>query len=172
MRPVVLSFEAMLETLRSVASQQHSHISQEMKFVDPADCDAVARFIEENDLNLIALGRHDISDAGVYALIQEYDTKATGLFEIHRRNIDLQYVISGREKISYISRDYDKHTVIQYDNMNDIEFVNPNGGWITDVFDSSKSIMIYPGTAHKPCISVGDRPEMVRKIVVKIPYRK
>ena len=52
-------------------------------------------FILNNDLTTFENGKYEIDGDKVTANIQEYDTKAEGLFEAHKNYIDIQYVISG-----------------------------------------------------------------------------
>jgi YhcH/YjgK/YiaL family protein len=46
-----------------------------------------------------ALGRHEIDGDDVFALVQRYTTKPIEerVFESHRKYIDIQYVLQGRE---------------------------------------------------------------------------
>ena len=160
MRPVVLPFNEMLGELRL------------LDCIDSNECEVIQQFIRQKDLYSIHPGKYDISDSGIYALIQEYDTKTAGLFENHRYHIDIQYIIAGHELISYSLEGYEKRDAVEYDSINDIEFFSPDCKCGTEILNSSNIAIIYPGVAHKPCISVGDAPELVRKVVIKIPYRK
>ena len=55
-------------------------------------------FIINNDLNSFKNGKYEIDGEKITANIQEYDTKNEGLFEAHRKYIDIQYMIKGSEK--------------------------------------------------------------------------
>lgn len=159
MRPVVLPFDAMLGELRL------------LDCIDSNECEVIQQFIGQ-DLYYLHPGKYEMSDSGIYALIQEYDTKTSGLFENHRYHIDIQYIIAGQELIFYTLEGYHKPDSIEYDSMNDIEFLCPECKFGAEVLNSSNIAIIYPGIAHKPCISVGEVPEKVRKVVIKVPYRK
>jgi len=56
-------------------------------------------FILKNDLKSFENGKYQINGEKIYANIQEYETKANGLFEAHRKYIDIQYIVNGFEKI-------------------------------------------------------------------------
>ena len=56
-------------------------------------------FVTSNDFTKTPPGRYDLK-GGMYYMVQNYETKPEpeGFFEAHRMYIDLQYVVSGRER--------------------------------------------------------------------------
>ena len=63
--------------------------------------DEAFAFLKNNDLTKLAPGKYPIDGDNVYASITEDSTKDydKSKWESHRKYIDLQYVISGEEKI-------------------------------------------------------------------------
>ncbi len=49
----------------------------------------------------LAPGKYQISDDKIYALVQEYETKTKTALEVHRKYIDIAYMISGEEKVLF-----------------------------------------------------------------------
>ena len=64
-------------------------------------CDEAFAFLKNNDLTKLAPGKYTIDVENVYASVTEAPTKNydKSKWESHRKYIDLQYVISGEEKI-------------------------------------------------------------------------
>jgi YhcH/YjgK/YiaL family protein len=123
-------------------------------------------YLRGTDLAQLSIGRHDIVGDEVFALVQEYRTRADaeGFWESHRRYIDVQYVASGAERMGYANigklkarqaYDVDKDLLI-YDGQGDFFVVT--AGMFT---------IFKPQDAHMPCLSPGE-PTTVRKVVIKV----
>ena len=120
-------------------------------------------YLLTTDFAKVEDGRHDLADY-LYANIQTYQTKEDALFEAHRDYIDIQYIISGEEKIGVA--DYSSCTeAIAYDKEKDIEFLNGNGEYYP--LKEGEYMILYPQDAHKPSISLNNQ-STVRKVVVKV----
>lgn len=131
-----------------------------------------AEFLLQNDLAALPPGRHEITGNGVYASVQEYDTKDNAPFENHRRYIDIQCIVSGHEEIfiSSISDCYDR--ISEYDAPSDIEFFGSSSDVRKVRICGTSCIILFPGEAHKPCISPDGRKSHIMKIVIKVPYKE
>ena len=79
-------------------------------------------WLQENELNKLPDGKYLIDGDNVYASIQTYDTKEDAKYESHREYIDIQYMISGSEKIGVTDLTNCK-TCIEYDLDRDLEFL-------------------------------------------------
>ena len=124
-------------------------------------------FLQNEELKTMPDGRHAIDGDNVYALIQSYETQlaAEKQFEAHRRYIDLQYVISGRETIvwSTLAR---LTGWLDYDEVNDA-IMCPEGEGTALLLDEGCFVVLFPQDAHKPgCI--WSNPAEVKKAVIKI----
>ena len=120
-------------------------------------------YLSTTDFTKVEDGRHDLTDY-LYANIQTYQTKEDALFEAHRDYIDIQYIISGEEKISVT--DYSSCTeAVAYDKEKDIEFLNGEGEYYP--LKEGEYMILYPQDAHKPSISLNNQ-STVRKAVVKV----
>jgi YhcH/YjgK/YiaL family protein len=101
----------------------------------------------------------------MFALVQEYDTKLKeqGLWEAHRRYIDLQYVVQGTEGFGYANINHLKQS--EYDSIKDFLPLHGDGDLVT-VHDGS-FILLLPEDAYMPGMAI-DKPVQVKKVVIKI----
>lgn len=139
--------------------------SQNMK--NGKSWEAAYKFLRENDLEKLAIGRYDLLD-GTYATVSEYKTKEpdSAKYEAHRKYIDIQYVQSGCEYIDLLPMSGIKEKAV-YDEKSDILFfVGKEGKRL--YADNNHFFVFFPEDVHRPCLKV-DSVSTVRKIVVKIP---
>ncbi len=125
-------------------------------------------FLRRTDLAELPVGSIQLG-LGVIAHIQQHTTTPAKelRFETHDQYFDVQYIISGTEKIGMINRagleldgDYDK--------VKDITFYREPEHCGSFMLDSYDFVVIEPEVAHKPRCSNGV-PCIVKKIVVKVP---
>ncbi len=130
--------------------------------------DKAFAFLKNSDLSNMPLGRVELGDQ-MYANIEEYIPREheNTRFEAHRKYIDIQYIIAGKEIIGLT--DIKNMTVIEsYNAEKDIEFGT------APEFTGLKAVpgiffLFFPDDAHRPCMRDGNNEEMVRKVVVKVP---
>ncbi len=130
---------------------------------------AVFKYLEDTDLEHLQTGSYRIAGDSVRVIVQQYDTRDVEElnYEAHRKYIDLQYVISGKELISVAGLDQYSTIVKPYDEMEDIGFYDVNEGVLRQA-DDQLFFIFFPDDAHMPCIKDGERLP-VKKIVFKIP---
>lgn len=70
--------------------------------LNPGIAEALA-YIKNNDLSKVLPGKYEISHNKVSMIVNEYDQKCTDRthLEAHRKNIDVQYWVSGSELMGY-----------------------------------------------------------------------
>lgn len=116
-------------------------------------------------------GRVEIDDAGLFALVQSYNSKARGdviRFEAHRKYIDIQYVVSGEEYEGWATLSKIDVTVA-YIPEKDVLFGPVAADDITLVrLKAGQVAVFYPTDAHAPMLAI-DEPSPIKKIVVKVP---
>jgi YhcH/YjgK/YiaL family protein len=112
--------------------------------------------------------RYDIDGDNLYATISEYNTKneETTKFEAHRKYIDIQYVIKGKEIMNLTPRALVKDVVTPYDSAKDIEFMNVEK-MVNHTATPAIFFIFFPTDAHRPGIKDGVNAP-VRKIVIKV----
>ncbi|HEX7494002.1 MAG TPA: YhcH/YjgK/YiaL family protein [Bacteroidales bacterium] len=126
------------------------------------------KFLKSNDLTKLELKRYDIDGDNLYATVSEYLSKneETAKFEAHRKYIDIQYVIVGKEVMNIAPITTVKEVLTPYDVAKDIEFITVDK--IVNYKASPANFFIFfPGDAHRPGIKDGVNSS-VRKLVVKL----
>jgi biofilm protein TabA len=124
-------------------------------------------FMSEPGFVTLPEGRHTIGAAGSYLVKSAYQTKdaAEGFIESHKKFIDIQVVLEGREKIGVCPLALCRE--ILYDPQKDfakhegsIDFLSLLPGYF---------IILFPQDGHMPGIRHGDARSPVIKAVIKVP---
>lgn len=158
------------EWLNGLDAKPHSSIDKD-QFAkqyhrNQAAWDKAFAYLKDTDLKSLANGRHVIDGTNVYAIVTEAPTKDYDktAFESHRKYIDLQYVITGEEKMAKtgvpsvaVSKPYDEAA--------DIAFYTGEGKMYK--VPAGTFMLFFPTEAHRPNITPGGN-KVVKKIVIKI----
>ena len=128
--------------------------------------DKAFAFLNRKDLDTLAPGNYPLDGKKVYAIVSTYDSKDMDKtkWESHRKYIDLQYVISGKEKIGVAPVSQAKVTEA-YDEAKDIAHYESAGKYY--VAEPGTFFLFFPQETHRPGIKV-DSGVPVRKLVIKI----
>jgi YhcH/YjgK/YiaL family protein len=126
------------------------------------------KFLKNNDLSKLEVKRYDIDGDNLFATVSEYMSKneETANFEAHRKYIDIQYVVSGKELMNIAPLTSVKEVITQYDAAKDIEFVTVNKV-VNYRATPSRFFIFFPCDAHRPGLKDGINSP-VRKVVVKV----
>ncbi len=125
-------------------------------------------FLINTDLKSLPDGKYEIDGNEIFANVQTLKTKAKEdkKWEVHRKYIDIQYVIKGREKMGYgILEDF-KTIVSPYAPEKDLEFLDGEKYNYIDVYEGD-FVMFYPNDIHAPMLKVNNEEE-IKKVIVKI----
>jgi len=135
-------------------------------YKNKAEWDKAFSFIRDSDLVHLKPGKHVIDGDDVYATITEGPEKTfeQSAWESHRKYIDLQYVITGKEKIG-VAPVANAIVTQAYDDKADIAHYISDGKFY--IGDPSAFFLFFPADAHRPNIHV-DGYDVVRKLVIKI----
>ncbi len=112
------------------------------------------------------VGSHALDGDNLFVNVEAYTSKPIdqGRFEAHRTYADVQYVVTGSERMGYAP--LDEVTEAQaYDPETDAAFFT--GGGVMLQVPAGTFAVFMPQDAHMPCIADGD-PARVRKVVVKV----
>ena len=119
---------------------------------------------------LIPDGNVEIDGTNVYAIVQSYTSNPVSgalKFEAHRKYIDIQYVVSGRELMGWAHLEK-LMTTIPYNETKDALYGVVPPEKVTFVhYGAGQAVVLYPTDAHSPGLADGDA-EAVKKIIVKI----
>lgn len=115
-------------------------------------------------------GTIEIDGKDVFAIIQSYETKQerdAPRFEAHRKYIDIQFLLSGRELMGWAP--LAALTVDEpYDDSKDILFGTvPETNRSFTSFTAGQAIILHPSDAHAPGLAEG-ASQPVKKVVVKL----
>ena len=126
------------------------------------------KFIYENNLLELPLGKTDIDGDNVWVNRMSYVGKEEGLckLENHHNYLDLQLVLSGVEGMGYVHIDRAFVKMVgEYDAVKDkANFVGPLDGIIK--LYSNDFVIVWPSDLHMPLIKVND--DQIEKAVFKI----
>ena len=129
---------------------------------------AALHFLETTDLAALPLGKTVIDGERLFALVQEYEPKPVSAlkYEAHRRYWDVQYVVSGLERMGWNT--LDRMTVTQpHDVGRDVAFFTGSGD--TFLVPAGTFAIFGPHDVHMPGIAPDSGPvATIRKIVVKV----
>jgi biofilm protein TabA len=119
-------------------------------------------------------GRHGLAGAGLYANVSSYRTEdpAAKPFEAHRRYLDVQVVLEGRETL-YWAPLRRLQAQGEYSPGEDITYYSPApgaGGLELGLpLEPGLFVVLFPQDGHRPgCHPAGGRPQAVRKLVLKV----
>ena len=128
--------------------------------------DKAFAFLNRKDLDTLSAGNYPLDGNNVYALVSLYNSKDPDntKWESHRKYIDLQYVIRGKEKIGVapVAR---ARVTEAYDESKDIAHYEADGKYY--VAEPGTFFLFFPQETHRPGIKVSSSVP-VRKLVIKI----
>lgn len=118
----------------------------------------------------IAVGTHQINPR-VKAIVSEYETKQVNEYgyEAHKKNIDIQYLLQGEERIACMP--IEKLTETEpYSEAKDAAFYAAEGVRAQEMTMGHGFFAIFfPQDAHMPQLCVAE-PMMVKKVVIKVEF--
>lgn len=125
-------------------------------------------FVEKAVSEKLECGRYEIEGEELFAVIQEYMTKdeSAGKLEAHRKHIDIQYIMSGKEimQTTLVS----PKIAEKYDTERDVEFYESAKNTSYTLVRSGEYAIFFPSDIHNPGLKYEDASESVKKIVLKI----
>lgn len=123
-------------------------------------------WLRTTDVGALPPGRHDIDGDRLFALVQQYTTRRPDecRWEAHRMYADIQYVVSGVERIGYAPLAAARECE-PYDAARDVAFFEPGEQFV--VLEPGMFAIFLPEDVHAPCGAAG-KPAAVKKIVVKV----
>jgi biofilm protein TabA len=129
---------------------------------------AFAFLADTHKLDTIKPGTYPI-DANAYASVTDGPEKSPDVakWESHRKNIDLQYIIRGKESMA-MAPVTSATVIVPYNEKKDAANYTADGKYYVATPD--EFFLFFPSEAHKPSMKVEGYDEPVKKIVIKIHY--
>ena len=125
-------------------------------------------FLLNTDLKSLKDGKYEIEGDKIFANIQTLKTKpkCDKKWEVHRKYIDIQYVIKGQESIGFGHIKDFKNVITAYDSIRDVEFLEGENYNFLNVEEGNFTVF-FPNDVHAPMLAVNGE-EMIKKVIVKI----
>jgi len=123
----------------------------------------------KGDLVTTATGKYILAGDEVIATISEYQTRKLEevRWESHKKFVDLQYLITGEEKMGILPLEKAVAPMI-YDETKDVMFFGDHEGQYF-VANPDNFFLFFPSDVHRPSIQIdGSKP--VKKLVIKIIF--
>ncbi len=126
------------------------------------------KWLMENDLAKLNVGRYEIQGEDIYAMVQAYQTIASSESypEAHRQYIDVQYLVAGKESMGFVPKTSLK-VYKAYVSEEDYELFDTTPDYTR--FTAGMFAVYFPGDAHQPRV-IYDQSEKVKKIVIKVKF--
>lgn len=129
-------------------------------------------FLAQHDFQDFAPGKIDLIPGKLFCLLQEMDSVpfAASRPESHRQFIDIQYLISGHERIGVSRVESARHTVVDdHTPQQDIMFWQVKEEEIQLELTPGMFAIFFPQDIHRPCCHPqGGGVNHLRKAVIKI----
>lgn len=125
------------------------------------------KYLQDNDCTRLAAGTLAIQGEQIFALVQDKTTKPReqGVWEAHRKHIDVQLVAAGVEEMGYAN--IQSLTVKQpYDEQADYALFEGRGSFVS--VPAGSIVIFFPEDGHMPGLAADGQPAAVRKVIVKV----
>ena len=129
--------------------------------------DKVIDFIGDNDINMLPLGRTDISGDDIYVNVVESDLSdpLDVQFEFHKKYLDLHIDIVGRERILFSDKNI---FTIEHEYEEDADYSLGEGSTIAEcIIDKNHFCICLINEPHKPCVKITSENK-TKKAIFKI----
>jgi len=145
-----------------------AHWNTEKHLYAPGIQKAMA-WLQANDLAALPTGRQELDGDKLYVMVNEYtsEPKDKRRAEAHRKYVDVQYIVKGKEIIGYA------HLQDGYEVLED-KLAEKDAIFYKIPADESDIILtegmfgiFFPWDVHRPNCAVGE-PGPIRKVVLKI----
>ena len=121
--------------------------------------------LKEVDFTSVPDGKYFADSEGVFYMVQSYETKEQNdTPEAHRKYIDIQYIVSGEEKIGF--GNLGEMTEVKANPEGDIWFYRGPMSYVT--LRSGSFGIFFPQDAHAPGMAVNSCAP-TKKVVIKVP---
>lgn len=157
-----------LGDIRNLDQEKHLYPSAVRRGLD---------YIKLHQLEDAPPGKYELESGKMFAIVQEYITQPISgqQYESHYSYIDIQYLVSGTERIGW--KRYNDRLKISFNRLSedDIQFYEDNSSLIGVGHGEGSDLIMEPGLfavffptdLHRPCGHV-HQESRIRKIVIKI----
>ena len=110
-------------------------------------------------------GKYEIDGKQLYAQVAEFETKPMekGVWEAHRRYIDVHYVIQGSERMGHAN--LHRLQANDYNEETDFQVFQGEGNFF--IMQPGTFAIMWPEDVHMPGMAAGN-PVLLKKVVIKV----
>ena len=128
----------------------------------------IVDFLSDFRKTEMAPGRYDIHGDDLFAAVSRYDTEPDGdrVFENHKKYIDLQIVLEGKEEIQWADTKTLTMVSEEFSKGGGIAFYKGESMGYT-LLGGEQCVILFEEDAHKPNV-LHEKSENVLKVVFKI----
>ena len=139
-----------------------------LKLINKDFGDAI-QFMMSGDFSNLELGRIEIENTNIFGIFQKYVTHPLegGIWEAHRKYLDIQFLIEGKENIAVAPIDKMQVTS-EYSRQSDVVLGNINSTVSLFEMHPGDFMILFPEEAHMPGIDLNEENQNI-KMVIKIP---
>jgi YhcH/YjgK/YiaL family protein len=125
--------------------------------------------LNEDSVRDAAPAKYEVDGENLFYIVYEYETKPEqeGRLEIHRKYLDIQYIVSGTECIGVAPLEGLTEET-PYDGETDLAFYEYEPTMSRLNLKQGMFAIFWPNEPHMPCRRIGNTSEKVKKIVVKV----
>ncbi len=130
--------------------------------------DKALQVAAETNFSTMENDKYEVDGDNIFYMVQRYQTKpiAQGKLEAHRKYIDIQIIITGREIIGYQALS-DQQPQDDYDPKNDFILYDPIGPLTKLKLSSNQFCVFFPDDLHMPGIT-DENVTDIEKVVIKV----
>jgi YhcH/YjgK/YiaL family protein len=128
------------------------------------------QYLSQTDFTKVEPGKYEIDGDNVFALVQTYNTKpfSVGKWEAHKKYIDIQYIVSGKEKMGFTETS--KVIILEeYNEEKDCAIYKGEGNFL--IAEEGHFAIFFPSDVHMPSMAI-NIPKEVKKVVVKVRVKE
>ncbi|MCS3799291.1 YhcH/YjgK/YiaL family protein [Niastella sp. OAS944] len=124
-------------------------------------------YLANTDFSKVEKGKYELDGTNLFAIVNEYDTIATDneQMESHKKYIDIQYIVSGAERIGHDLLTTQKPSKA-YDDEKDFMLWGEKPSFFS-VIKAGMFAVFFPHDLHMPNIMI-DNAAPVKKVVIKV----
>ena len=131
-------------------------------------------YLKTNEWRTLADGRYEPGGESFYVSVGRYQTRVSEplTYEVHKRYLDIQIVLSGEEGMAYVPSE-GLVSLIPYDAQRDISmWSSPKGRPMMVPLFKGLVAVLFPEDAHAPGLILGSEPCWMHKVVVKVLWEE
>lgn len=146
------------------------HIAHTSPEQYPAPVASAIAYLQSTDFSALPAGRYQDPVTGYVVQVLDLHTQQPSDLrpEIHRQNVDVQFLVSGTELIGVAADRGDNVIHQELLALRDIIFYQDvaDESWLT--MKPGNFAVFFPQDVHRPAC-INQQPSAIRKVVVKIP---